>query len=80
MSFSKKFLALFLLSTLLPACNSMGTKPQTQSAVQLTDIAEVKCMLPNELKKLSDNIIYYAPARPIKTSVSDCHFRGGQLI
>jgi multidrug efflux pump subunit AcrA (membrane-fusion protein) len=44
------------------------------------DLLPVDCLLPGQIKKLGQSMIYLTPRRPTKTSALDCAIRGGEYV
>lgn len=42
------------------------------------DKAMVDCMLPGELRRLSNNVTIMGARHPVRTTRADCHVRGGE--
>jgi hypothetical protein len=82
MSHCKQILSILLFTGILFGCNNANLKNPDQltafNEANETDI--IDCKLPDKIKRLSRNIIYLAPGRPIKTSLPDCKTRGGRII
>ena len=44
------------------------------------ELLVVDCLLPGQIRKLGQSMIYLTPQRPIKTSAQDCEIRGGDYV
>jgi len=69
--------ALFACASGPPASGPPGKNTATQGMVTRQDLEVVDCLLPGVVRSLG-NTSYITQRRPIRTTSSDCHIRGGE--
>jgi uncharacterized protein len=52
-------------------------KPKEGPALR-SDAATVECLLPGQVRQLGA-MTYISPRRPTRTTIGDCHIRGGTI-
>jgi TPR repeat protein len=57
---------------------SMSDEPGQVS--NTNDLLVVDCLLPGQIRKLGQGLVYLSPRRPIKTTAGDCEIRGGEYV
>jgi hypothetical protein len=55
--------------------NHVGTEQQEANKDMIVD-----CLLPAQIRKLANNFVYLPPRRSIKTTISNCEKRSGEIV
>jgi predicted nucleic acid-binding Zn-ribbon protein len=72
-----------LTTALIGACTATAPTAEQLAAVPVGEadkLLVVDCLLPGQIRKLGQAMVYLSARRPIKTTASDCEIRGGEYV